>query len=194
MRPGAFSAVAVSGAFVHRGLRFRAASFVLPPAVLVHEGHDWQEGCPLDQPVAVGVPRVDGDQLVVDAVFASSARAAWNKIVHRINVAVSIVAEGDPDLSFTLAPGGRGVEAAGWVLVAVDLVGAGEDPGARITSWWSELSPAEAEVQRRLDRFLGDPRSPLGVDLLDRAREVGVAGMERLRPVVEPLLTARVPA
>ncbi len=191
--PGAFSAIAVSGASEHRGLRFRAASFALPGGVLVHEGHDWQSGQPLDRPVGIAVPRLVGEQLVVDGVFASTATGAWNKVRHGINVAVSIVSEGDADLDWSLAPGG-GIEAAGWVLVAVDLVHAGEDPGAGIMSWRSDLNPAEAAVQQHLDRFLGDESAPLGVDLLDGVRRAGVAALEPLRSLVEPVLAAKVTA
>ncbi len=157
--------------------------------MLVHDSHAWQAGQPLDPPIGVPVPRFDGDRVLIDAVLASTATCAWNKTLHQGAPAVSIVAEGD-DLNFGLAPGG-GMEGAGWALIAVDIVHAGDDESAVMFAWRSELTEAEAEVQRRLDGFLGDPCSPLAVDLLDRSRTVGVAALGPLRSLVEPLLARR---
>ncbi len=46
---------------------------LLAPAVLVHEGHPWQRGRPLDPPIGVAMPRLDGDRVLIDAVLTSTA-------------------------------------------------------------------------------------------------------------------------
>lgn len=190
-RPGAFrgTALTMHGARRHDEEQWTTTESLwpLPTAVLVHETHRWSEGDLDAAPVGVAVPTLDAGRLVLHAVLASTAHAAWNKLCHRIVDRLSIVATGDP-ADWTLRRDG-GVQITSWTLVAVDLVRMGADPDAHVEAAWSELTPAEAEVQRRLDAALARPAGLWGIDLYERAREVGVAALnDALGHLVEPLL------
>jgi hypothetical protein len=123
----------------------------------------------------------------VHAVLASTAQPAWNKLRAGVVDRLSVVPTGDPD-DWNLRRRGGGLQWAGSALVSVDLVRRGADPNALVVAAWSDLTPAELEVQRRIDEWLADPLSPWPLEFLERAVTAGVAAMNPLAELVEPLL------
>ena len=179
--PGAFSAIAcVTDRYSHDlGMFIEPAALrPLPRAVLVHLGHDITK-----RAVAVGVPTYADGAVQVDCVFRSLARDAWARVQSGEVRSTSIYAYCD---AFYRGVSGRLVKG---VLVAVDLVPSGADERAHITRLvaGADLTPAQRQVQERLDRYLADPASPCAVDFLARAGHDGVRALEPLRSVVAPL-------
>lgn len=191
MRPGAFAGVALADGYCKRhadGLWVTPESVLpLPTAVLIYDTHAWSEDCPLDLPVGVAVPAYEDGMVTVRGVLASGARAAWNRLVHGIRAQLSVVVQGDTTVQWNVDRDRHLLRAADWTLASVDLVRVGADTGNRIDAVWTGLSPAEHEVQTRLDSYLADPSSPLGVDLLARAAVDGEHALDALAEVVSPL-------
>jgi hypothetical protein len=150
-------------------------SLLLPAGVLVYMGHEWSED-PTVVPVAVAAPRVaPTGVLMLDGVFASDAADAWWDVAAGLARGVSIVAH---IVDYLLDPFDWQLRASEAVLYGADIVRHPADSMAWIRDIRPDLTPVEAEVQRRFDTYLADPAMPRGIDI-----EVALIDT----PTVEPL-------
>lgn len=176
--PGAFTAVAVSGGYIHNDELIPPESLLpLPRGVLVHAGHR-----PDTFPVGIAVPRYRNGRIIVDAVLSSRAQRAWDRVCDA-ECGVSLVASEDhwvrDESTFVFTSG---------VLRAADLVRHALDPDARYLSVRRRISREQRAVQEAFDAWLDRqhfPPAPL-MDIDVRLR--GVAGMDaNLAHIVAPL-------
>ncbi len=174
MTVAAFTAVA-STAHVYNGERLSPEALTLPPGLLVHDGHGTKPFAA--GPVAVALPTYLDGTVTVHAVFASAAREAPEQVrLGRRTVSIFV-----PEC---YTSGRREIRHG--VLAAVDLVPAGGDPGARITSVTheSDLSPELRRCRRAFDAYLADLSNPQALDFIDRLACHGVRAFDPLVPVV----------
>lgn len=175
LSPGAFTGVAATGAYDHgRRQAIPVASLLpLPPAVLVHHGHDF------GLPIAIAVPRFVNGVIEMAGVFRSRSCGAW--ALSRIGTGLSL---------YAAVASYDGTDVVRATLVGVDLVPVPADSGARVRSMTAadDMTTAERETQRRLDAYLDDPANPCGFDFFAAAKTDGATALDPLAPVVAPIL------
>ena len=183
--PGAFTAVAAASDQYDIRLKMfidPGGLLPLPPAVLVHRGHN-----PKSLPVGVGIPSYRDGAVHLDAVFASTAGESWTLVRKGRVRSVSILihtAEFHRGVSGRLTKG---------ELVAVDLVRTPGDERALIGEVVEgrKLTQGQRKAQRLLDAYLANSTNPNGMDLFSAVARQGLTAMDVLAPVVAPLRAER---
>lgn len=179
---GGFTAVASTSGVWNGRHNAPWAMRPLPPAVLVHVGHELD--AMIAGPVGIAIPSFAAERIEVEVVLASTAKEASDRIRSGHLSAVSVVVGYYPVRHW------RDIHRE--CLLAVDLVKAPADRNALLerVTYDGGMTDGQRRTQAAFDAHLAN-LGPCQLDLVSRFQEIGIAAFDSLAPIVEPLRTER---